>query len=109
MVTGSKLLLVTVTVKVNVPPGAGRVSGSAVFTTSMVGGTSVMETTASSSSVAVVPSASVTTTVTTSVSDAPALPKKLPVNVHGAEEAPGARVVPMRGPQVDPGRVARLP
>ncbi len=68
-----------------------------------------MITVASSSSVAVVPLVSVTTTVTTSVSVAPASPKKLPVNVHGAELAPGARTVPMRAPQVEPGRVARLP
>ena len=34
---------------------------------------------------------------------------KVPVNVHGADDAPAARVVPMRAPQVEPARVARLP
>ena len=109
MVTGSKLLLVTTTSKVNVPPGAGMLSGFAVFTTSMVGGMSVIVTVASSSSVAVVPWASVTTTVTTSVCAVPASPKTFPVNVQGADEAPGASVVPIRAPQVEPGRMARLP
>ena len=75
----------------------------------MVGGTSVMVTVASSVSVAVEPSMSVTTTVTTSVWVAPASPMKLPVNLHGADEAPAARVVPIRAPQVEPARVARLP
>ncbi len=55
MVTGSALVFLTTTVKVNVPPGAGRVSGLAVLTTAMVGTTLVMRTMASSVSVTWVP------------------------------------------------------
>src|SRR5687768_6999729 len=109
MVTGSRPVLETVTLKVKLPPGAGSDVGVASLTTLMTGGRSRMVTVASSESVAVVPSASVTTTVTTSVWDAPAAPVKSPGKVQGTDEAPGASVVPMSAPQVEPGRVARLP
>src|SRR5436305_9159091 len=107
--TASKLVLVTSTVKVKVPPGAGLERGLAVLTTVMVGGTLVIDTVALAVSVAVVPWESVTTTVTRSDWDAPASAMKLPVKLHVGEEAPGARVVPMRAPQVLPARVARVP
>jgi hypothetical protein len=71
IVTGSLDVLVTTTVKLKVPPGASWLSGSAVFSTVMVGSTSVMVTMASSLSVAVSLSSSTTTTVTMSVWLAP--------------------------------------
>ena len=52
MVTASGPMLVTTTLKVKVPPGSVRTSGVAVLSTWMAGGTSVMVTMASSSSVA---------------------------------------------------------
>src|SRR4051794_18085828 len=108
MVMVSGLVLVTRTLKVKVPPGSGRDEGSADFST-RIDGAAVMFTVASSVSVAVLPSLSVAVTVTTSVWLAPGAPVKAPGNVHVGELAPGARVVPMRAPQVEPGRVARSP
>ena len=102
-------VLVTTTSKVKAPPGAGRVRGVALLSTRMAGTMSMMETVASSVAVTTVPEASVAVTVTMSVWEAPAAPVKSPVKVHGAEEAPGARTVPMRAPQVEPARVAMLP
>src|SRR5687768_14871672 len=106
MVTVSVPGFDTTTVKVKVPPGAGRVSGVAVFTTATTGTTLVMRTMASSVSVTMTPAAFWPTTVTTSVWEAPAWPVKGPVNVHGGELAPGARVVPIRVLQVEPARDA---
>src|SRR5438093_866828 len=78
IVTGSKLVLVTVTENRNVPPGSGREPGRAVFTTTIVGGTSVIPTLASSVAVAGLFSLSRATAVTMSTCWAPALPKKVP-------------------------------
>ena len=80
MVSASGPVLVTTTLKVNVPPGSGRLPGAADFSTRMAGSRLVMVTTASSVSVASLPSSSSPVTVTTSVWLAPALPVKLPVN-----------------------------
>src|SRR5918993_6111205 len=102
-------VLVTTTSKVKAPPGAGRLTGVARLSTEMSGVMLMIETVASSLAVTTVPEASVAVTVTTSVCDAPAGPLKTPGNVHGADEAPGARTVPWRAPQVEPGRVNRLP
>src|SRR5215213_8713919 len=96
MATGSALGLETMTVKVNVPPGAGRTRGLAVVLTAITGTTLVMRTVASSVSVTTVPAAFWPTTVTTSVWVAPAGPEKGPVNVQGGVPAPGAIVVPIR-------------
>jgi hypothetical protein len=108
IVSGSGPVLVTTTVKVNVPPGSGRVDGSAVLST-RIDGAPVMVTVASSASVAVLPSSSLAVTVTMSVWVAPAAPAKAPGNVQVGELAPGASVVPMRAPQVEPGMAARFP
>ena len=78
MVRGSFEVLVTTTSKVKVPPGAGSDWGEAVLTTSMVGGTSVMVTVASSTSVTCCPRGFSPTTVTVSVWASPPLPKKSP-------------------------------
>src|SRR5215210_3690055 len=102
-------VLVTTTLKVKEPPGAGRVVGVALFSTEMSGTMLIRLTVASSLAVTTVPSSSVAVTVTTSVWDAPAGPVKSPGNVQGADDAPGASTVPMRAPQVEPGRVATLP
>ncbi len=67
MVTASKALsLRTLTVKVKVPPGSGRLRGEASLMTVMTGGTPTMVTTASSWAVAVWPAVSVATAVTMS-------------------------------------------
>ncbi len=65
-VTDSTEVLATVTVKVTVPPGSGRMPGSAVLVTSMVGVRSPKVTVASSSSEAGLPSSSITAAVTVS-------------------------------------------
>src|SRR3712207_3360760 len=85
-------VLVTTTSKVKGPPGAGRVGGDADLSTRMAGVMPMRETVASSLAVAVWPSLSTPVTVTMSVCEAPAAPVKGPVKVHGADEAPGARV-----------------
>ncbi len=72
----------TVRVKVNVPPGSGRLVGLAVLVVVMVGGAAVMVTTASSVSVTVFPGGSVAVTVTTSVWVEPAAPATLPTKRH---------------------------
>ena len=61
------------------PPGSGRLIGSGVLVTTMVGGTSVMVTVAWDCDVTVWPWLSRAVTVIVSVWEAPALPKKLPV------------------------------
>src|SRR5580704_15290683 len=112
IVTGSTVLgLDTVTVKVKLPPGADRLIGLADLVTPICGNAvgGVMVTVALAVEVAVLPLVSVPSTVTMSVWLAPALPVNAPVKLHDGEVAPGARVVPMRLPQVEPGRVARLP
>jgi hypothetical protein len=80
--TASLLVLVTLMVKVNVPPGAGREAGVGTLETVMVGGTSVMVTTAVSLALACEPSLSTTVTVTSSVWLSPASPMKEPSNWH---------------------------
>ena len=80
IVSGSALRLVTTTLNVNWPPGSGSEAGVAVLSTAMIGRTSVRVTTASSVSVASLPSSSSPVTVTVSVWLSPALPVKLPVN-----------------------------
>lgn len=82
MVIGSKLVLVTLTVKRKIPPGSGRLSGSADFTIRMLGGTLVMVTVAREIDTTCWPRSSRPVVVIVSVWEAPALPKKLPVNAH---------------------------
>ena len=81
-VTASKLVLVTSTANVTGPPGSGTESTPAVFVTTTVGGTSVISTDASSSSVAVVPSLSTTVATTVSSTTSPASPDTTSVNVQ---------------------------
>src|SRR5947199_248935 len=91
MVRTSLLGLVTTTVKVKSPPGSGRLRGLAVLATAITGA-GVRETVALSWAVTEVPSGLWPTTVTVSVWESPALPVKGPMKLHGADDAPGARV-----------------
>ena len=68
------LVLFTRTVKATGPPGSATLVGTAVLMTSIEDGTSVIVTTASSSSLTGFPSSSVPEAVTTSVSLYTALP-----------------------------------
>src|SRR5580658_40886 len=108
---GSVVLgLDTWTVKVKLPPGAGRLGGLAALVTAITGVNSgVRVTVACAVAVTMLPLLSTPVTVTVSVWLAPDTPVKEPVKLHGADVAPGASVVPMRAPQVDPARVARFP
>src|SRR5437868_4778657 len=101
MVRTSVLGFVTTTVKVKSPPGAGRLRGLAVFDTAITGA-GVRVTVAVSLAVTLTPVGLWPTTVTVSVWESPGLPVKGPMKLHGADEAPGARVVPMSRPQVEP-------
>src|SRR5687767_8827515 len=78
--TDSLDVLVTVTENVTAPPGAGTVVGLPLLSTVTVGAALVIETVASSLSVADDPSLSVTVAVTTSVWLAPASPVNDPTN-----------------------------
>ena len=81
-VTASNEWLVTTTVKVNEPPGSGRVSCETVLSTEIFGRTLVSVTIASSLSVAGVSSSSIATAVTVLVWLAPALPVNVPGKVQ---------------------------
>src|SRR5437588_8926179 len=89
MVTGSGLVLVTRTVKVNGPPGAGRLVGLADLVTVRVGGRLVMEMVALAVALTWVPPVVVAVAVTTSVWVAPASPVKVATNEH-LDVPPGA-------------------
>ncbi len=83
IVSGSAAdVLVTVKVKVTGPPGSGRLAGSGVLVTLMVGRTSVSVTLASSVAVAGLLSSSLAVAVTTSVWLAPRRPLKVPVKAQ---------------------------
>src|SRR5262245_59134330 len=84
--------LVIVSEKVKLPPGSGRDSGDAAFTTSSVAeATLVIVTVACAVLDTFAPSSSVAVAVTWSVCDAPALPVNEPVKVH-VTLAPGTRL-----------------
>ena len=111
MVRTSGLELVTTTLKVKSPPGAVRVGGVAVLSTTMIG-TGVSVTTASSESLTSVPPGLVARTVTTSVWLSPAAPvkgavKEQRVGVAGA--GAGCSTVPMAVVQVELGLVVMSP
>src|SRR5947199_132789 len=108
MVMISLLGLVTTTVKVKSPPDRKSLGEGDDLATAITG-TGVRVTVALSLAVTEVPSGLWPTTVTVSVWESPELPVKGPVKLHGADEAPGARVVPMSRPHVEPGRVGRSP
>src|SRR5882757_4066184 len=108
MVNGSGLVLVTTAEKVKVPPGSGRLEGCTPLSTRMEGAP-VRNTVAWAWAEAVELSLSTTMAVTTSVWLFPATPLKSPGKVHGGDEAPAGSTVPIRAPQVEPARVARLP
>lgn len=102
MRTSLGLGLRTRTLKVNWPPGSGRVRGLASLMTSIWGGMSVMATVASSVSVAGLPLWSVAVAVTVSVRSSPGAPVNGAVKLQGSEVAPGCRTSPMRAPHVEP-------
>ena len=81
MVSTSLEVLVTTTEKVKVPPGSVRLAGVTSLMTRMVG-SGVRVTTASSVSVTSTPWGFSPTTVTMSVWEAPATPKKSPGKVQ---------------------------
>jgi hypothetical protein len=109
IVIGSTVLgFDTVTVNVNVPPGAGRVNGLATFVTPICGPVGVNETVACAVAVTVIP-LFIPVTVTVSVCESPARPVNEPVKLHGELVAPGANVVPISAPHVLPASVAIFP
>src|ERR1044072_8001746 len=108
MRTGSALVLVTTTVKVKAPPGAGRLVGLAALVTATVGGTLVRVTVAWALAWVGTPWMSTAVAVTVSVCDAPASPVKGAVNWQ-LYVPPGASTVPMALVQVELARVVRSP
>src|SRR5215210_4730998 len=94
IVTGSKLVFVTVTVKRKMPPGAGRLIGSGDLVIVIVGGTAVIRTVAVATEVTVWLWLSTPVVVMVSVWVAPAFPKKLPENMQVYVPPLAARTAP---------------
>ena len=88
-VTGSTESLLTVTVKLTVPPGSGRLVGAATFWARMTGSRSPMTTSSWSRPRTVLPSSSLAVAETTLERTSPTSPDTEPLHEQ-AKEAPAA-------------------